>query len=650
MQTFPEQNKRSTQVLFIDTLSSSYPESGQRLYGIKLLRSYLESAGIKTEVLRCVLPDALSETHVEFAAKVMSYAPTIVAFSTFACNYLDSLLIARSVKALSPGTLVLMGGPQASATAEESLKAFPFVDVICCGESDVSAPELVDRLLKSGTDALESVPGVVYRDRRGNVVSNPPAAEPFPLEKLPFIPVEDRGPSPGPLLVMMEAGRGCAAKCPYCPTSLFWGNGAPRLLPAAGVIERMRSYLISAREKPVKFCFTSDNLTQDEAWLSDFLKRMTVLLKDYPGTLWELRSRPGPVSAELAGRLVAAGCSSIFLGLETGSISISRRIKKVFDLQKILSALAVFNKGGTGVEVSFILGFPEESAADLNATLSLALRLRLAGAHPALHLLAVMPKTPIAASAELEFLRIYSNFSTYEGNRLSVFKADKAVLEALIEAHPRIFPFHYSVKNLNGVSPSACRFLENYGNIFLWFVPASLLLLSRASGLTLFETMEEFRKAGAVTEASRPGGVESSLLFFSDLGEKLLAERGAGGGWFSAFVRYETLARGFGIKAGGSRVLSKFLTALDLRAFEAALEKTAVSDASAPEPLIAERGEPAKRGFLLWLWGKPVFYVKSSCGEKLGPADFFRIAALRFGKRTCRNWAREYPSKWLRSA
>ena len=62
-----------------------------------------------------------------WAADIVATEPDWVGFSTLCNSHPLVLLLARAVKHLSPQTLVVLGGPQASVVAEESMAAFPWI-------------------------------------------------------------------------------------------------------------------------------------------------------------------------------------------------------------------------------------------------------------------------------------------------------------------------------------------------------------------------------------------------------------------------------------------------------------------------------------------------------------------------------------------
>ncbi|MBK8545456.1 MAG: cobalamin-dependent protein [Caulobacteraceae bacterium] len=51
--------------------------------------------------------------------------------------------ICDAIAGLSPGTAIVLGGPHATAVAESTLKKWPCIDAVVCGEAENSFPALM---------------------------------------------------------------------------------------------------------------------------------------------------------------------------------------------------------------------------------------------------------------------------------------------------------------------------------------------------------------------------------------------------------------------------------------------------------------------------------------------------------------------------
>lgn len=99
----------------------------------------------------------------------------------------------------------------------------------------------------------------------------------------------------------------------------------------------------------------------------------------------------------------SAGCVAIFVGLESASERIHALMEKGLDMEHALATLKLIHNSGINPIVSFIIGFPDETQAELLETLSLALELRCQlgfSSNIFMHILSPMHNTPILSRFE----------------------------------------------------------------------------------------------------------------------------------------------------------------------------------------------------------------------------------------------------------
>ncbi len=146
----------------------------------------------------------------------------VVGFTTTFAQNIASLALAQRVKELHPSCRIVFGGANCEGEMGLALhRCFPFVDLVCSGEADLSFPRLVRGLHEDGEAA--EIPGVVAR-RRGRTVYRSLSAERVRnLDELPypsfdeFFEHADRGMR---RVVVMETARGCwwgdKHHCTFC--------------------------------------------------------------------------------------------------------------------------------------------------------------------------------------------------------------------------------------------------------------------------------------------------------------------------------------------------------------------------------------------------------------------------------------------------
>src|SRR3989338_2707038 len=132
------------------------------------------------------------------AALIQRHGPDILGFMTEADSYHHVLAISKECKKLMPRTTIILGGPHASVTDYETLRNFPFIDLIVRGEGEASIAELVEGI-------------------KGN--KDRPLIEDLDTLPVPAYHLYDISPTD---CVYVEAGRGCPHACTFCFTAPYW--------------------------------------------------------------------------------------------------------------------------------------------------------------------------------------------------------------------------------------------------------------------------------------------------------------------------------------------------------------------------------------------------------------------------------------------
>ena len=144
-------------------------------------------------------------------------------FSTYVWNFRISLEIARNLKAHSPETVTVFGGPHVPDRVESFLRGNPFVDLACHGEGEQSALAILEN---SPSECWDQVPGISYLREDGSLVQNPKAPRLSDLPQYPspylsgaFAPLMEANPEET-WIALWETNRGCPFSCTFCD----WGS------------------------------------------------------------------------------------------------------------------------------------------------------------------------------------------------------------------------------------------------------------------------------------------------------------------------------------------------------------------------------------------------------------------------------------------
>jgi len=353
----------------------------------------------------------------------------LVGFSTFSSTYHHTLNIVRELEALSPRTVRVFGGPQASFGHVETVEAFP-VDYVVRGEGEQTFVELLDAL-ESGRPP-DDVRGLTFKGDSGVVQTEDrplipdldslpvPAFDLYPLKKHPKAPI--------------EVARGCPYRCTFCATSRYW-----RRCVRHKSIDRIFSEMTLLGDTyDVDFIsFADDTFTVNRTWATAFCEH---LVSRRFRRKWICSTRIDAVDPALLRSMARAGCAHVFYGIESGSARVQKQIRKDIKVDRVLDNLKATAAAGIGVTASLMMGFPDETEEDLGRTLELRNAIqRLFPTKQAIQIHILSPDVDTEITLENADRLRYDGFHSDQSGVLNA-----SFDEEMISKHPKLFlGYHY---------------------------------------------------------------------------------------------------------------------------------------------------------------------------------------------------------------
>jgi hypothetical protein len=156
---------------------------------------------------------------------------------------------------------------------------------------------------------------------------------------------------------------------------------------------------------------------------------------------WSCYARTDCLSEELLELMERAGCTGIFLGIETGSARLQQAIGKKLDLDQALEAIRWVENRRVSSTVSLITGFPDETIEDLRSTVGFLIDvLRFDHVIGQLYLLTPAAGSPLYDQyrQDLVWDGIFSEVT------IQNWRQDSEDY-ALIREYPEVFPDFYAI-------------------------------------------------------------------------------------------------------------------------------------------------------------------------------------------------------------
>src|SRR3989338_4111906 len=461
------------------------------------------------------------------ARLIQRHEPDVLGFMTDADSYHHVLNISEECKRLRPRTVIVLGGPHASVTDYETLKNFPFIDVIVRGEGEATMVELVEGLQRDGRAG--SVRGVSYRSESGAVVRNEDRPLLDDLDTLPVPAYHLYNISPTDT-VYVEAGRGCPHACTFCFTAPYWKKKY-RVKSPERIFSEMA--LLKERYGLRHFNLVHDLFTTDRRWVQGFCNG---LLERGLDVTWACSSRTDTVDAGLLGLMARAGCKAIYYGLDAGSEKMQKTIKKCLDLQGGLEVIRQTMSLGIEATVGLMVGFPWESEDSLSKTIGLFFSL-LRMDVPKVHIFRVCPFKGSLMHED------YKGLLYFDGHFLDfpLRKTLRGKGMGLMRRYPEIFSGYHRYRT-RLEDEDLLKGIDELSPIMgLFRYPLLALLEGSGDGLELFRRWAQWISDHNLNyHPSKPlthyGTAGEFLLFLKDTA----AEEG-GSGYINDLLRYEEI-------------------------------------------------------------------------------------------------------------
>jgi len=363
----------STKVLFVEPPKDYWFVMGEYLpppYGVLQLAAFLEDKmkDVEIQVVDC---QALSLDWKGLEKRVESFCPDIVASSGFAtCNVYVAARTLETAKKLKPDVLTVTGGQHFTSMAQESLEAYPEIDVIVRGEGEQTLTELVKAF--SEKSSLSKIKGISFR-HKGEIRHNPSQPLIANLDELPF---------PGYHFVeevahryhftmmggskarygMIEASRGCPHRCVFCSQWKHW-QGTWRHKSVKRIADEM------------EFCYRNYGsrllwLTDDNFGLGDRMNALCdELIKrgfsDDITCFMQARCDDIVRNKSLLPKMNKAGINWLLLGVESHSKTTLESFKKGTRPEDAKTSVKLLKQNGIFSQATCIIGERKDSAESI---------------------------------------------------------------------------------------------------------------------------------------------------------------------------------------------------------------------------------------------------------------------------------------------
>lgn len=279
----------------------------------------------------------------------------------------------------------IVGGPHISALKELAMEHLN-ADYGIIGEGEEVLPKLIRSIINlDGQDSFNNIAGLIYKKGNGYIISSIPFAR---VEDINSIPIPLWGlmepekcfesirtgsatlPPKGARIVTVLTSRGCPYNCTFCSSGIT-SQKKIKYRNVENIIQELE-YLKNTYDID-EFWITDDNFTMN---IERATKFCDLLIKKKMNLHWRAPNglRIDRLTEELIRKMKTSGCYSVGLGVETGSQTNMKKIKKNLDLAKVNEILPIFKRNKILTCGFFIVGFPFETEEDVEKTIDFAVK------------------------------------------------------------------------------------------------------------------------------------------------------------------------------------------------------------------------------------------------------------------------------------
>lgn len=327
-----------------------------------------------------LLVDAIAERmdNDTFFERISSFGPDIIVFEISSASLNTDLKILHHVRKLvGPDVKIIFVGAHQDLGSSVFLSDKPELDFTLGGEYEFPLLSLV-QAIRDGS-FMENVPGLVWRDDKGTVHSNPRGKLHANLDDLPWpsrhmLPMEQYNDRPGGIpapSLQILASRGCPFGCVFCAwPQLMYGGNSYRTRSPKDIVDEIEDCVKKFGFR--SFYFDDDTFNVGKKRIMALCQEIKARSLNLP---WAIMARADHMDRELLETLKDAGLHALKYGVESGAQQILDSACKGLDLDKVAETIRITRELGIQYHLTFMFGLPGETEETARQTMALALDL-----------------------------------------------------------------------------------------------------------------------------------------------------------------------------------------------------------------------------------------------------------------------------------
>lgn len=296
------------------------------------------------------------------------FKPDIIGITTYSLTIDVVEKLAKIIKE-KINCYIFVGGPHATLDYKSLIK-YDYFDFVLRNEGEFNVVYLLEYLNSQNKNIIKNIRGLTYKNEKGEVVNNPNYKFIEDLNVLPIPSYDLVGINDYISPLSFITSRGCPGGCIYCNSRVLSGVNYRSNSP-----EYVYGMIMSAwkRFKKPYFSLLEDTFTVDYERVNKFCE---LLMNSGVDFNWACFSRVDITNRNIFKIMKIAGCAGVNFGVESGSDSVLKLIRKGITLQQVKDVVEVTASLGMYINCSFIIGHYCDTEETVMKTINFAKMLK----------------------------------------------------------------------------------------------------------------------------------------------------------------------------------------------------------------------------------------------------------------------------------
>lgn len=393
------QNSLTDKVMFVSPPSRAFNHYRPPL-ALMYLSGYLKKQGVASEIIDCIIKDQvrsksfdknkagyLMDVRDNIIKQIIGAQTDIVCITCYTPELQEVEDLAAEIKKNKRDIKIIVGGVHPTFYPEHFVYADSSFDFIVIGEGEITLFELV-KAIRSDKPNYSLIEGIAYFDEKNKtIIKNKRRVLIENLDEISFPDYEDldmnfyttaspyaiRGVFSKSFYVL--SSRGCPSSCTFCVSKklreFYLGEKFVRLRSPMSLYQEIKE--LRTKYQIDSFYFIDDLFTLKKDNVRQFCELM---INDKSSLIWGCSSKVNTVDYEMLKIMADAGCVQIDFGVEKGTDSELKQLKKGISLEQIEKTFSYCRKLGIRTFANMLVNTPGEQAADLRSSLAFVQKIK----------------------------------------------------------------------------------------------------------------------------------------------------------------------------------------------------------------------------------------------------------------------------------